>query len=102
MALYEYHCQHCGARFEKRMSMKDVVQKAPCPSCKKQAQKVIGQFAVVGRAEAGVEDGPAPWDDEGGMDGDDDLGMGGHSHDFDHGHSHGPGGHTHGPGGHTH
>jgi putative FmdB family regulatory protein len=94
MALYEYQCAACGARVEKRMPMSDVLQFVPCPNCGKQAKKIIGQFAVVGLAEAGAGDGPAPWDDMGGDD--DDFGMGdlgGHSHD--HGHSHGPGGHTH-------
>jgi putative FmdB family regulatory protein len=97
MALYEYHCSSCGARFEKRMPMNDVLQLIPCTQCNKKAQKVIGGFAVVGRADASVGDGPAPWDDDGGDDGfaDDALGGG-------HGHSHGPGGHSHGPGGHTH
>lgn len=98
MALYEYICRACGARTEKRMPMADVLQFIPCGVCGEQAQKTLGGFAVVGRAVAGVEDGPAPWDDEGGDFGDD---MGGHSHEFG-GHSHGPGGHTHGPGGHTH
>lgn len=89
MALYEYHCSSCGARFEKRMPMNDVLQLVPCTQCNQKAQKVIGGFAVVGRAEASLGDGPAPWDDDGGDGGfaDDDFGG--------HGHSHGPGGHTH-------
>lgn len=102
MALYEYHCSHCGATFEKRMSMNDVLQLVPCTSCDKQAQKTLGGFSVVGRARAGVADGPAPWEDDGGDMSDGDLdGIESHSHDFghDHGHSHG---HSHGPGGHTH
>lgn len=96
MALYEYVCTSCSARTEKRMPMSDVLQIIPCGKCGKQARKVIGGFAVVGRAEASLGDGPAPWDsDGGGDDGGDDMG-GGHSHDFGgHGHSHGPGGHTH-------
>ncbi|MBE7519245.1 MAG: zinc ribbon domain-containing protein [Thermoflexaceae bacterium] len=103
MALYEYYCEGCGARTERRMPMSDVLQFVPCPKCGKQAKKIVGNFAIVGRAEAGIGDGPAPWDDGGA-----DLGDGGghgHSHDFGgHGHSHGPGGHghSHGPGGHTH
>lgn len=83
------------------MPMSDVLQLIPCPSCGKQAQKTLGGFAVVGRAEASIGDGPAPWEDGGGGDDDfgdfggDDGGLG-HSHDFGgHGHSHGPGGHTH-------
>jgi putative FmdB family regulatory protein len=96
MALYEYQCPACGARTEKRMPMSDVLQFVPCASCGKQAKKVIGSFAVLGRAEASFGDGPAPWESDDG--GDDDFGGGddgGHSHDFGHEHSHGPGGHTH-------
>lgn len=92
MALYEYHCQKCGTRFEKRMPMSEVLQLVPCPSCKAQAKKVLGNFALVGNSEPGLADGPAPWDSEGGAD--DDHGHG-HSHDAGHGHSHGPGGHSH-------
>jgi putative FmdB family regulatory protein len=90
MALYEYLCSSCGTRTEKRMPMSDALQMIACPRCGKQAKKTIGSFAVVGRSEASLDDGPAPWDSDDG--GDDDFG------DFggdDHGHSHGPGGHTH-------
>lgn len=97
MALYEYLCPACGARTERRMPMSDVLQAVPCSSCGQLARKVIGGFAVVGRAEASLGDGPAPWDDDADDGGDDmgDMGGLGHSHDFGHGHSHGPGGHTH-------
>lgn len=91
MALYEYLCAKCGTRTEKRMPMADVVQSIQCPKCKARAKKTIGGFAVVGRAEASMGDGPAPWDDGGDMGGLDmgGMDMGGH------GHSHGPGGHSH-------
>ncbi len=94
MALYEYLCPACGARTERRMPMSDVLQFVPCASCGKQATKTIGNFAVVGITSGSVGDGPAPWESDGGDDGDDfgggdDFGMGGH------GHSHGPGGHSH-------
>jgi putative FmdB family regulatory protein len=82
MALYEYVCESCSAVTERRMSMNDVLAHIECPSCGKTAKKSWGSFAVVGRAEAGMGDGPAPWD-EGGMGGDH-----GHSHGHDHGHSH--------------
>ena len=103
MALYEYLCSSCGTRTEKRMPMSDVVQRIKCPKCGKQAAKTIGSWAVVGRSDASVGDGPAPWDSEDGG-GDDDFGVGGMGGDDfgGHGHSHGPGGHSHGPGGHTH
>ncbi len=89
MALYEYLCSECGARTERRMSMSDVLQFVPCAKCGKQARKIVGNFAIVGRSEPGLEDGPAPWDDGAGGD---DLDA---EDDFGHGHSHGPGGHTH-------
>ncbi|MEO6043543.1 MAG: zinc ribbon domain-containing protein [Tepidiformaceae bacterium] len=94
MALYEYLCSACGARTEKRMPMSDVLQLIPCGKCGKQAHKAFGGFALVGRADASLGDGPAPWDSDGG---DDDGGdMGGMPDDFGgHGHSHGPGGHSH-------
>lgn len=95
MALYEYVCSACGARTEKRMPMSDVLQLIPCGKCGKQAHKAFGGFALVGRAEASVGDGPAPWDSDGG---DDDGGMPGMPDDMmggGHGHSHGPGGHSH-------
>ncbi len=93
MALYEYLCSGCGGRTERRMPMSDVLQLVPCDKCGKEARKVVGSFAFVGRAEAGFGDGPAPWEDGGDDGGLDDLDGGGH--DFGHGHSHGPGGHTH-------
>ncbi len=90
MALYEYVCESCKNgkpyRFELRMPMKDVVQLSPCPRCGKQAKKAFGSFALVGVAESSVGDGPAPWDDEGGLD---DDPMAGHGHDHGHDHSHG-------------
>ena len=95
MALYEYVCV-CGTRTDKRMPMSDVLQSIKCPQCGKRAKKAIGGFALVGRADASVGDGPAPWDsdggDDGGLGGDDFGAMGGMG---GHGHSHGPGGHSH-------
>jgi len=90
LALYEYLCPACDNRFEKRMPMADVVQLTPCPKCNKQAKKVMGGFALVGRSSSAMDmDGFA--DDDGGGDdfggGDDDFGG--------HGHGHGPGGHSH-------
>ena len=94
MALYEYLCPACGTRTEKRMPMSDVLQVIPCSKCGKQARKTIGSWAVVGVSSASIEDGPAPWDSDGGDDGGDD-GMGGLGDFGGHGHSHGPGGHSH-------
>ncbi len=97
MALYEYLCPNCDERFEKRMPMSDVLQLVPCPSCGKKAQKIIGNFAVVGVAQEATGDGPAPWEDDGADDGDDATcdDAGGVDDLTHHGHSHGPGGHSH-------
>ncbi|GBD23508.1 hypothetical protein HRbin29_01174 [bacterium HR29] len=92
MALYEYRCAGCGTTFEKRMPMKDVLQFLPCPSCGQQAQKLMGTFVVVGRAEPGEEDKPPPWERGEEDDFDFDEDGNGHSHTHDHGHSHS---HTH-------
>ena len=56
--------------------MSDVLQLVPCPSCGKKAQKIIGNFAVVGVAQEATGDGPAPWEDDGADDGDDATGDG--------------------------
>lgn len=94
MALYEYLCPSCGTRTDKRMPMTDVLQLIPCPKCGKQARKTIGSWAVLGVSQASVGDGPAPWDDDGGVD--EGVGDFGGAGDFGgHGHSHGPGGHSH-------
>ncbi|MCS7295961.1 MAG: zinc ribbon domain-containing protein [Chloroflexota bacterium] len=94
MALYEYRCANCGTTFERRMPMTDVLQFVPCPSCGQQAQKLMGTFVVVGRAEPTEADKPPPW--ERGEDDDFDFDGEGHSHTHDHGHSHDHGhGHSH-------
>ena len=99
MALYEYNCPGCGTTFEKRMPMSEVKQRLKCPKCKKMAQKTIGNFSVVGVADAGFGDGPPPWDDDGDdMGGFDESGM----PDMGDLGGMGGGGHSHGPGGHTH
>ena len=95
MALYEYLCPACGTRTEKRMPMSDVLQQIPCSKCGKQARKTIGSWSVVGISHAGVEDGPAPWDSDGGGDDFGAEGLGGGMDFGGHGHSHGPGGHSH-------
>ncbi|GIW56830.1 MAG: hypothetical protein KatS3mg082_3234 [Nitrospiraceae bacterium] len=98
MALYEYVCASCGTRTEKRMPMSDVLQFIPCPRCGKQAKKAFGRVALVGLAQPGIEDGPAPWEDGGSGEGGEGHG---HSHEWGGGHSHSHG-HSHGHGGHSH
>ncbi len=101
MALYEYNCPNCGNTFDKRVPMAEVKQRIKCPKCKKMAKKTLGNFAVVGLADVGFDDGSAPWDDDGGgMDGAGEMGdvpmdAFAESGMPDMGHSHGEGGHTH-------
>lgn len=74
MALYEYLCDSCGTRFDKRMPMSDVLQLVPCTSCSAQARKVLGNFAFVGKS-TGLGDGLS-WDMDAMAAG------GGHDHEF--------------------
>ena len=55
----------------------------------------MGSWSVVGGTQAGVEDGPAPWDSDGGGDDFGGEGLGGGFDMGGHGHSHGAGGHSH-------
>lgn len=77
MALYEYACPACKTTFDKRMPMTEVLQEVPCTNCGQVARKTLGNFALVGRSDAGFGDGPAPWEDgaAGAGDGDFDAGM---------------------------
>ena len=102
MALYEYFCKKCNVAFEIRLPMSEVTQLFPCPTCNERATKVLGNFSVGGRMEAGVGDGPAPWEGDTGTEADDSStatqppGMMGGGHSHPHGHTHGPGGgHSH-------
>lgn len=53
MAVYEYLCDKCGARFEKRMPMSEFRDVVPCTKCKAKARKAISNFAFVGRSQSG-------------------------------------------------
>jgi putative FmdB family regulatory protein len=51
MALYEFHCEGCGKKFEQITSSTDPDQ-GKCPSCgKADAQRLISKFAVAGRGD---------------------------------------------------
>lgn len=85
MALYEYHCDHCGHRFEKRVPMSKVRARTVCPKCRKQARKLMAAFAVTGSAEEKVDldysmPDPRSIPDLGG------AADTGHDHSHDHGH----------------
>lgn len=90
MPTYEYACESCGNRYEKRESF-SASPRQKCPKCGRQAQRVIfappivfkgsGFYSTDNRSSNGSGDGSAS--------------SAGESSNG-HGHSHGPdGGHTH-------
>ena len=90
MPTYEYACESCGNRYEKREGF-DAKPRQKCPACGKTAQRVLFAPPIVfkgsgfyktdsrGTDSASTDSTPSV----------PDLGAAGH------GHSHGPGGHTH-------
>lgn len=100
MPTYEYACESCGARYEKREGF-DAKARQKCQQCgKATAQRVLFAPPIVFKG-SGFYKTDARGSDTSDSDASatpsvPDLGAAGH------GHSHGPGGHTHGPGGHSH
>jgi putative FmdB family regulatory protein len=97
---YEYACESCGARYEKREGF-SAKARQKCQQCgKNTAQRMLFAPPIVFKGSGFYKT------DSRGSDGDSgsseatptapDLGA------AVHGHSHGPGGHTHGPGGQSH
>jgi putative FmdB family regulatory protein len=86
MPIYEYHCEHCGDRFEKLRPMSVAGQSIPCPACGHPAAPLVSRLArITGAAEG-----------DGGADGEsEEPSAPGHGHSHGHDHSHGPGGHMH-------
>jgi putative FmdB family regulatory protein len=46
MPLYEYECKACGARFERRQSIKDDAVKI-CPECGGEVRRVIRPAGII-------------------------------------------------------
>jgi putative FmdB family regulatory protein len=51
MPIFEFHCQSCDKTFEKLL--KSAVKQAPCPSCGRQAQRVVSTPSVGGHQGKG-------------------------------------------------
>src|ERR671939_631152 len=45
MPIYEYRCGNCGTDFELTRSISQSGDPAPCPNCKKPADKLVSSFA---------------------------------------------------------
>lgn len=46
MAVYEYICSNCKKQFEVRRSIHESNKVTACPSCGKQAQKMVSVFSA--------------------------------------------------------
>ena len=45
MPIYEYRCEKCGKDFDLTRPISQASESAPCPTCKKPAQKLVSSFA---------------------------------------------------------
>lgn len=104
MPTYEYACESCGARYEKREGF-DAKARQKCQQCgKNTAQRMLFAPPIVFKGSGFYKTDSRGGDSSGGS----DSGSGESTpatpdlSALSHGHSHGPGGHTHGPGGHSH
>jgi len=52
MPLYDYKCPHCEEEFEEFRSIAERAT-APCPKCKKDAEKVLSSFFTTGGSRDG-------------------------------------------------
>ncbi|MFC2020542.1 FmdB family zinc ribbon protein [Chloroflexota bacterium] len=54
MPIYEYVCHDCDSKFEKLRPVSQSAEKAPCPQCQKEAERVLSTFACVSTDETGM------------------------------------------------
>ncbi|GAP08638.1 MAG TPA: zinc ribbon domain-containing protein [Anaerolinea thermolimosa] len=55
MPLYEYHCQECGADFEKMVRFSEANTNPPCPHCNSlQTSKRLSTFASPASGAPGI------------------------------------------------
>jgi putative FmdB family regulatory protein len=90
---YEYSCENCGNRYEKREGF-DAPAKQKCPKCGKTANRMIFAPPVVFKGSGFYKtDNRGSSSDSGSGDGATSTASA--PVDAGHGHSHGPGGHSH-------
>ena len=54
MPFYEYHCNECGAEFEKMLRFSEADRRPACPQCESQnTQKKLSAVASVGSGSSG-------------------------------------------------
>ena len=54
MPIYEYICQECSSEFELLRPLSQSDKEAPCPKCRKPAQRKLSTFACFSTSESGV------------------------------------------------
>ncbi len=53
MPIYEYVCSDCGLKFELLRSFSEADKETSCPSCKKNAERIISACASFSKNESG-------------------------------------------------
>ncbi|NLE09195.1 MAG: zinc ribbon domain-containing protein [Dehalococcoidales bacterium] len=54
MPIYEYVCSDCHSKFELLRSMSRADEKAECPQCKHNAERVLSKFACFSSDSSGM------------------------------------------------
>lgn len=54
MPIYEYYCPVCKSKFEQLRRVSQANEKAPCPQCHQEAERVLSTFACFCTNESGV------------------------------------------------
>lgn len=53
MPIYEYVCSDCNLKFELLRALSQANEKASCPRCHKDAERILSRFAAVSKDETG-------------------------------------------------
>ncbi|MFC1988716.1 FmdB family zinc ribbon protein [Chloroflexota bacterium] len=54
MPIYEYICRDCDSKFEKLRPVSQSSEKASCPVCQKEAERVLSSFCCLSTDETGI------------------------------------------------
>jgi putative FmdB family regulatory protein len=54
MPIYEYVCTDCDSKFEKIRPVSCATEPAPCPTCQKDAGRVLSRFACFTTDDSGM------------------------------------------------
>jgi putative FmdB family regulatory protein len=54
MPIYEYSCSNCNLKFELLRPLAQASEKASCPRCHNNAERIFSTFAAVSKDESGM------------------------------------------------